>query len=132
MLTNNHAFSVLVFFAAMAVALVGVGMMASAQTTTTLTCAPATQNVTLGNNAAVTASGGDGTYTWSAPGLNIVNPTGTGFSANYASIGMKTITVTSAGQTASCTVNVLASSATSTPTTTSTTPGLPSTGEPAE
>ncbi len=88
-----------------------------------LSCFPQTQNVILGNSAAVTATGGNGTYVWSSPDLNITNANGSGFSANFASTGSKTLTVTSGGLTTSCTVNVLA--VTTPPTTT---PGLPNTG----
>ncbi|MDR3571591.1 MAG: hypothetical protein P4L81_05375 [Candidatus Pacebacteria bacterium] len=92
-----------------------------------LYCSPAAQNLTVGQTATVSASGGNGTYTWSAPDLNITNPNGSGFSANYASTGLKTLTVTSGGLTATCAVNVLAGSVVITPTTPST-PALPSTG----
>ena len=94
-------------------------------TTGTLICSPAVQNVTLGQTASVSASGGTtGVYTWSSPDLTITNPNGTGFSANYASTGLKTLTVVSGGVAASCAVNVLASSGTPTPVP----PGLPNTG----
>jgi hypothetical protein len=88
-----------------------------------LVCSPSTQNVTIGQVASVSASGGSGVYTWSSPDLSISNPNGTGFSANYASTGLKTLTVTSAGATATCSINVL--SGTVTP---PVTPGLPNTG----
>ncbi|MGC9602705.1 MAG: PKD domain-containing protein [Minisyncoccia bacterium] len=87
-----------------------------------LTCSPATQNVTLGQIAAFSATGGNGAYTWSSPDLTITNANGSGFSANYASTGLKTMTVTSDGATASCVTNVLAGA------TTPATPGLPNTG----
>lgn len=87
-----------------------------------LACTPASQTVSLGQTAHVSASGGDGTYTWSAPGLTINNPYGTGFDANFATGGVKTITVSSGNSTASCLVNVLVNSGTPS------TPGLPNTG----
>ena len=90
-----------------------------------LSCFPQTQNVILGQTASLTATGGDGVnYTWSSPDLNITNAQGSGFSANYASIGMKTLTVSSAGLTTSCVVNVLAATTAPAPVT----PGLPDTG----
>ncbi len=94
--------------------------------TGTLYCSPATQNVTLGQTATFSATGGNGSYTWSAPDLSISNPTGSGFSANYASPGLKTLTVTSAGATATCATNVLPGSVVIPPT--PSTPGLPNTG----
>jgi len=100
-----------------------IGALSFAQTAGTLTCFPAMQSVTLGQSASVSATGGDGTYTWSSPDLSITNPNGSGFSANFASTGVKTLTVTSAGLTTTCIVNVLAQSTVS-----ATTPGLPNTG----
>jgi len=93
-----------------------------------LSCSPAVQNVTLGQVASVSASGGNGSYTWSSPDLTISNPTGSGFSADYASSGFKTLTVSSAGLTATCAVNVIAGTVTTPPVTTPVTPGLPDTG----
>jgi len=87
-----------------------------------LSCTPANQTIALGQTAYVSASGGTGTYAWSAPGLTITNPYGTGFNANFATAGAKTISVTSGTSTAVCVVNVLANSGTPT------TPGLPDTG----
>ncbi len=92
--------------------------------TGSISCSPASQNVTLGQTAYVSASGGTGTYTWSSPDLLINNPNGSGFNANYATVGTKTITVSSGnGTSAACTVNVLASG-----TAVTNTPGLPNTG----
>jgi hypothetical protein len=88
-----------------------------------LSCLPAVQTVTLGQTAQVNASGGAGTYTWSAPGLTVNNATGSGFNANYATLGTKTITVTSGGASADCMVNVVAATGGGT-----TAPGLPDTG----
>gem|GEM_PF-2535389 len=90
-----------------------------------LACSPGTQNVTLGQSASFSATGGTGSYTWSSPDLTISNPNGSGFSANYASTGLKTITVASGGVSDTCAVNVLAG--TVTPPVTPT-PGLPNTG----
>lgn len=88
----------------------------------TLACSPATQNVTLGQVASVSATGGTGTYTWSSPDLTISNAGGANFSANYAATGLKVLTVSSGGATATCAVNVLAGSVTPV------TPSLPATG----
>lgn len=72
-----------------------------------LVCAPATQSVVLGQTATFSVTGGNGSYTWSSPDLTIINPNGSGFSANYASTGLKTLTVSSANLVSSCAVNVL-------------------------
>lgn len=91
----------------------------------TLTCSPATQNVTLGQTASFSASGGTGAYTWSSPDLTITNPSGSGFSASYGSTGLKTLTLTSGSAVATCAVNVLAGTSTPPPVVT---PSLPPTG----
>ncbi|MEK7601326.1 MAG: hypothetical protein AAB480_02240 [Patescibacteria group bacterium] len=95
-----------------------------AAVTGALTCSPASQNITLGQTATYAASGGNGTYTWSSPDLTITNASGSGFSASYASTGLKTLTVTSAGNTAACFTNVLPGAVVIPPVV----PGLPNTG----
>ena len=95
-----------------------------AAVTGALNCAPGTQNVTLGQTAYFTATGGNGAYTWSSPDLTIINANGSGFSASYASTGLKTLSVTSAGVTDTCAVNVLANTTPVPPVI----PGLPNTG----
>lgn len=123
MITQRRYGYVAYVFGSSLVALVmalGFGSVASAQVAD-LVCTPATQNVTLGGTATVNATGGTGSYTWSAPELDVTNPTGSGFIANYATTGTKTITVMSGNDTATCTVHVLAASA-------PTTPGVPATG----
>lgn len=97
-----------------------------AASTGTLMCSPGVQNVTLGQTASVSATGGTGAYVWSAPDLTIANPNGTGFSANYASTGLHTLTVTSGGAAATCAINVLAGTTPVPPVVTP--PGLPDTG----
>lgn len=94
-------------------------------TTGALACSPSVQNVSLGQTASVTATGGNSSYTWSSPDLSISNPNGSGFSASYASTGLKTLTVTSGGNVDTCQINVLANAPVVTP---PVTPGLPSTG----
>ncbi len=91
-----------------------------------LVCSPAVQNVVLGQTATFTATGGNGTYTWSSPDLTITNASGTGFSASYASTGLKLMTVSSQGVLATCSVNVLSNGGTVTPP--PVTPTLPNTG----
>jgi hypothetical protein len=97
-----------------------VNVIAAASTAGNLVCSPAIQNVTLGQTASVSATGGNGSYTWSSPDLTIANHNGSGFSANYASTGLKTLTVMSGGFVTSCSINVLASG--------NVTPSLPNTG----
>ena len=97
-----------------------------AQTTTTVSCSPATQNAQVGQAVSVSATGGTGSYTWSSPDLTISNPSGTGFSAIFNSPGVKTISVASGGQIAVCAVTVAGT--TTTPTTPVPTPTLPNTG----
>jgi len=89
-----------------------------------ISCFPATQNVVLGQTATVSVTGGNGTYVWSSPDLSISNPYGSGFSASYASIGLKTLTVSSAGLVTTCSVNVLGNGVVTVPVT----PSLPNTG----
>jgi hypothetical protein len=92
-----------------------------------LLCSPAVQNVNLGSTATFAATGGNGTYTWSSPDLTITNASGSGFSASYASTGLKLMTVSSQGVLATCSVNVL-SNAGVTVTPPVVTPTLPATG----
>lgn len=99
--------------------------VATTQATGTLMCSPAVQTVTLGQTASVSATGGNGTYAWSASDLTIANPAGSGFSANYASAGLHNLVVTSNGSTATCAINVLSNGGTTPPVVT---PGLPDTG----
>ena len=96
-----------------------------AASTGALSCFPAVQSVALGQTAAVSATGGNGTYVWSSPDLSIANPNGSGFSASYATAGLKTLTVTSAGLITTCAINVLANNVATVPVVT---PGLPNTG----
>ncbi|MBI4363677.1 MAG: hypothetical protein HY545_02400 [Candidatus Doudnabacteria bacterium] len=71
-----------------------------------VSCSPASQTVNVNQTASFTASGGDGTYSWTANGSG--NPEGTGatFATYYSSAGQKTVTVTSAAKSASCSVIV--------------------------
>lgn len=91
---------------------------ASVPNPTPVVCSPATQTATVGQAVSFTATGGNGTYVWSATDLTLNNPTGSGFTANYGSSGTHIVTVTSGASSASCTVNILPVS----------TPGLPNTG----
>lgn len=72
----------------------------------TLVCTPPTQTAQIGQTAAFSASGGTGTYTWSAPGASTTSGGGANFSTTYAAAGTYIATVTSGSQTANCAVNV--------------------------
>lgn len=93
--------------------------------TNALSCLPAAQNVTLGQTAAVSATGGNGEYVWSSSDLSIANPNGSGFSADYATTGLHTLTVTSGGLVTTCAINVLSGAVTDPVVVT---PSLPDTG----
>ncbi len=94
-----------------------------AATTGALMCSPAAQTAIVGQAVHFTATGGTGSYVWSATDLTLTNPVGSGFTATYGTVGTHTVTVTSGAATASCLVTVTA--ATTTPP-----PGLPNTGYP--
>jgi len=107
-----------------------IGSGAGAQTTTPLSCFFGLSSVRAGEPAVITATGGNGSYVWSSPGLVITNPTGSNFSVAFNAPGNYPVTVTSAGLTSTCNILVTpASSGTPTPTPA---PGMPSTGELAE
>jgi hypothetical protein len=75
-------------------------------TNTTLSCTPASQTVGFMQTATFTATGGSGPYTWATsnqtyqgigPVLNVSLPT----------TGLQAVTVSSGGQSATCTVNIV-------------------------
>lgn len=71
-----------------------------------LVCAPGTQTVNVNQAAVVSATGGNGNYSWTAPGATSANLNGQNVSVVYNSTGTKSVTVTSGNQTAACTVVV--------------------------
>ncbi|HEY4501636.1 MAG TPA: PKD domain-containing protein [Candidatus Paceibacterota bacterium] len=81
---------------------------------------------TVGSNQPVTftATGGTGNYTWSGNNINIINKNGKQFVVTYPNAGVYPITVTSGGDSATCTMTVVASGGVPAPFT----PGLPNTG----
>ncbi len=91
----------------------------------TLACLPTSQTVTTGQTAYFNASGGNGSYNWVVPELSLNNSSGTGSYVTYNTPGTRTITVMSGGASATCSVNVVGSSA-ATPIIL--VPGLPNTG----
>jgi len=113
----------------MTAALVGsllVGSGVGAQSTSTngpVTCTAPSYSITVGQPLTLNASGGDGNYTWSGPGLVISNPNGSRFNVSFNTPGIYPVTVVSAGVGATCNITV---TALSNPVPT---PGLPNTGE---
>lgn len=71
-----------------------------------VSCAPSTQTATANSVVSFSTSGGDGTYNWSLPGGNPSSASGSAVSATFPSAGTYSVTVTSGGQTAACTVNI--------------------------
>ena len=69
-------------------------------------CAPGDQTVAIGETARFTAQGGNGQYEWSAADGSPTSGNGAAFSTRYRAEGARTVTVTSAGQTRTCRVNV--------------------------
>ncbi len=67
-----------------------------------LFCNPPSQNVSLGQTVNLTASGGNGSYTWYAPDGNVSSTNGNALNVSYSSTGVKTVTVNSNGLTANC------------------------------
>ncbi len=69
-------------------------------------CNPSSQTVDINQNANFTATGGNGTFSWQASGGTPANGSGSSFSTRYTTSGTKTVTVTSNGQSDSCSVIV--------------------------
>jgi hypothetical protein len=127
-----NVLAVALFIAAVAAGgMLSIGGGVQAQVTTTasgpVVCTFGLPSVPAGQQATLTATGGNGSYVWSSPGLTINNPTGSTFGVAFNDPGTYPVTVTSNGQSATCSVLVTAPLGT-TPTT-PTTPGLPDTGE---
>lgn len=76
-----------------------------------LSCSPATQNTSLNQPVTLTATGGDGDYTWTAGSgfvrSNTPNDTDSILTGSYSETGTKTVGLSSEdGQTVSCQVSV--------------------------
>jgi hypothetical protein len=69
-------------------------------------CSPSSQSVSTNTVAHMTASSGNGSYSWSAPGGNPSSGSGSSFGTQYSTTGTKTVTVSSAGRSDTCTVIV--------------------------
>lgn len=94
-------------------------------TPNTLACAPAVQNVMLGQVADISATGGDGAYGWSSPYVSVPTQSGSTFSEQFPATGLKIVTVISANLITACIVNVLPNGGGNA---SGTVPGLPNTG----
>ena len=87
---------------------VGVGVIAVGRAG--VTCLPTTQTVNAGSAAPMSATGGNLTYSWSAPGGTPASGTGATFSPTYSTAGNYSATVTSANNvSATCKVTVVGS-----------------------
>ncbi len=102
-----------------------VSVVSTSTNTSSLSCSPVLQATNVGQSVQFSATGGNGSYTWSSPDLTISNPTGSGFSANFGSSGTKSVVVQSGSNTATCIVNVTGGTVTPFP---PVVPGLPNTG----
>lgn len=71
-----------------------------------LICTPSSQSAGVNQSVSLRVSGGNGSYSWNAPGSQNLNGRGDSVSLRYPTSGLKTITVSSAGQTATCFVQV--------------------------
>lgn len=69
-------------------------------------CSVSPASVTTGQNVTVSATGGDGNYSWAIPGGSPTSGTGSSLQTQFSSTGTQTITVTSANRTGTCTVVV--------------------------
>ncbi len=119
----------LVFSIAATVGLFALGSgPAAAQTTSSVRCSAPTTTVPAHQPLVLSATGGNGAYTWSSPGLTISNPHGSQFTVNFNKPGTYPVTVASGNTTSTCNITVTAAVSGSTTTTTSV-PGLPNTGE---
>jgi hypothetical protein len=78
-------------------------------TTTLVSCSPATQTVSVGSPASLSATDSNSyaTYVWTSPGATSQNFTGSTFNATYSSAGTYNVTVTATDNTSStCQVTV--------------------------
>lgn len=75
-----------------------------------LTCSPSLQTVETGTTAAVRLSGGNGTYSLSAPGYTVINTDNNRYSFTYKTPGRKSIVATSGSQQATCVIEVTGAS----------------------
>ncbi len=72
-----------------------------------VSCLPSSQSISVGGTAGLSASGGDGTYSWSAPGGSPSTGTGGTLNVSYSTAGTQNVTVNSNGTSYTCSVNVI-------------------------
>ncbi len=75
-------------------------------TPSVVSCSPNSQNRQVGQAANLSASGGNGGYSWSAPGGSPLSGNAANFNTVYSTVGTKTVTVSSNGTSRTCTVVV--------------------------
>jgi hypothetical protein len=109
---TNHKYIALSLVTMLTVTGVSVGALSFAQTVTTLSCSVGAASVIANQPAIITATGGNGSYSWSGTNLAVTNSAGSQFAVSYPNPGTYPITVMSGSQTATCNVTVVAASAT--------------------
>lgn len=114
----------LIFAVAAMIGSLTVGVGVGAQTTSTVQCSAPTYMVPANQSIVLSATGGNGTYVWSSPGLVITNPNGSSFTVRFTRAGVYPVTVMSAGASSTCNITVTAAVPGATAT-----PSLPNTGE---
>jgi hypothetical protein len=120
------------FIAALVVGASSLGSMTQAQSTPAVACSVSQSSVLINNPITLTATGGDGVYTWSSANFVLNNPTTntSSLTLTYTVPGNYMVTVMSNGSSATCFVAITAiefpapGSAIEAPA-----PGLPNTGE---
>jgi hypothetical protein len=71
-----------------------------------VSCSASPSSATVGQGVTFTSTGGNGTYSWSAPGGTPSSGPGGTFSTSYDISGIKTVTVTSGSASNTCNVSV--------------------------
>ncbi len=69
------------------------------------TCSPSVQSAYLNVNVTISAGSGNGTFSWTGGGTPATG-SGSSFTTKYSTTGVKTVTVTSGGQSVGCDINV--------------------------
>lgn len=69
-------------------------------------CSPSSQTGVVNTDITFSATAGDGSFSWSAPGATTTTGSGPTFTTQYTTTGTKTVTVSSNTQTDTCSVTV--------------------------
>jgi len=104
---TNNKYLALSLITVLTVAGTSIAALSFGQAVTTLNCSMSGSSVGTNQAAILTATGGNGFYTWSGPNLNVTNSGGSQFAVSYPNPGIYPITVTSGSQTATCNVSVV-------------------------